>query len=84
MQIISELEGARRGPYAGAVGYFSFNGDMDFAIAIRTIFFRENMAMIQAGAGIVYDSVPEKEYFETENKAGALLRAVELSGSGKL
>jgi len=79
MQIISELERAERGPYAGAVGYFSFNGDMDFAITIRTVIATLAKAQIQAGAGIVYDSVPEREYFETENKAAALMKAIELA-----
>ncbi|MFH1352595.1 MAG: anthranilate synthase component I [bacterium] len=79
MQIIGELERDARGPYAGAVGYFSFNGDMDFAITIRTIVATLTKAQIQAGAGIVYDSVPEKEYFETENKAKALMKAIELA-----
>ncbi len=79
MQIIGELERAARGPYAGAVGYFSFNGDMDFAITIRTIVATLAKAQIQAGAGIVYDSVPEREYFETENKAKALMKAIELA-----
>ncbi|MFH1958344.1 MAG: anthranilate synthase component I [bacterium] len=81
MQIIGELERDARGPYAGAVGYFSFNGDMDFAITIRTIVATLAKAQIQAGAGIVYDSVPEREYFETENKAKALMKAIELAGT---
>jgi len=79
MQIIGELESEARGPYAGAIGYFSFNGDMDFAITIRTVIVSGKNAQIQAGAGIVYDSVPEKEYFETENKAKALMKAIELA-----
>ncbi|MBA3066774.1 anthranilate synthase component I [bacterium] len=79
MQIISELEGSPRGPYAGAVGYFSFNGDMDFAITIRTVFVRGKEMSVQAGAGIVYDSSPSEEYRETENKAKALMRAVEIA-----
>ncbi|VVB57381.1 Anthranilate synthase component 1 [uncultured archaeon] len=76
MQIIDELEGARRGPYAGAVGYFSANGNADFAISIRTLFANGKKAFIQTGAGIVYDSVPDKEFDETENKAKALLHAM--------
>ncbi len=80
MQIISELEGSPRGPYAGAVGYFSFNGDMDFAITIRTVFVKGKDVSVQAGAGIVYDSDPSGEYKETENKAKALMRAVEIAG----
>ena len=80
MEIINELEPARRGPYAGAVGYFSYNGNADFAIAIRTLFADHNRAYIQAGAGIVADSVPETEWFETDHKAQALMRALDLSG----
>jgi len=69
MEIIDELEESKRGIYAGAVGYFSYNGDMDTCIAIRTILFKDEYAYVQAGAGIVYDSVPECEYMETLNKA---------------
>lgn len=72
MQIIDELEDTKRGIYAGAVGYFSFNGDMDTCIAIRTIVFKDGKAYVQAGAGLVYDSNPEEEYIETLNKAMAL------------
>lgn len=72
MEIIDELENVRRSFYAGAIGYFSYNGDMDMCIAIRTILFKCQRAYIQAGAGIVYDSVPELEYQETLNKAMAL------------
>ena len=79
MQIIRELEPSHRGPYAGAVGYFSCNGDMDMAIAIRTIMIDENMAFVQAGAGIVADSNDESEYAETVNKAKALLKAIAMS-----
>ncbi|KAB7673152.1 anthranilate synthase component I [Bacillus sp. B1-b2] len=68
MQIINELEGVKRGIYSGAVGYISQNGNMDFALAIRTMVIKENKAYIQAGAGIVYDSIPEKEYEETIHK----------------
>jgi anthranilate synthase component I len=76
MEIIDELENIPRGPYAGAVGYFSLNGNADFAITIRTMVCNGNSATIQAGAGIVHDSIPEEEYIESENKAGALLSAL--------
>ncbi len=76
MEIINELEPDRRGVYAGCVGYFSFNRSMDTAIAIRTIAFEKDKAYVQAGAGIVADSVPEKEYDETMNKGRALLKAL--------
>jgi anthranilate synthase component 1 len=80
MEIIEELEPTRRGPYAGAVGYLSYNGNADFAITIRTLVADKDHASIQAGAGIVADSVPEREWFETEHKASALMRALEISG----
>jgi len=80
MEIIEELENIRRGPYAGAVGYFSFQGDMDFCITIRTMLVSDNKLYIQAGAGIVADSVPEREYIETINKAKALKSAYQLAG----
>jgi anthranilate synthase component 1 len=83
MEIIDELEPNRRGPYAGAVGYFSYNGNADFAITIRTLFADQNQAYIQAGAGIVADSVPECEWFETDHKAKALMQALEKSGGTK-
>jgi anthranilate synthase component 1 len=76
MQIIAEMEPDKRGPYAGAVGYFSFSGNMDMAITIRTIVMQQEKVYVQAGCGIVYDSVPEKEYEETMNKARAMLRAI--------
>jgi len=76
MQIIAELEPEKRGPYAGAAGYFSFSGNMDMAIAIRTMVVSRGIAYTQAGCGIVYDSVPEREYEETMSKARALLKAV--------
>jgi anthranilate synthase component 1 len=79
MEIIEESEPTRRGPYAGAVGYFSYNGNADFAITIRTLVADRNRCFIQAGGGIVADSVPEKEWFETEHKARALMKALELS-----
>ncbi len=76
MQIIDDLEPTRRGPYAGAVGYFSYTGNMDMAIAIRTLFFDKKKAYMQAGAGIVADSNPTKEFQECEHKAAALFAAV--------
>ncbi|PIQ87272.1 MAG: anthranilate synthase component I [Candidatus Omnitrophica bacterium CG11_big_fil_rev_8_21_14_0_20_45_26] len=79
MQIIDELEPYRRGPYAGAVGYFGFNGDMDVCITIRTLMIMNRRAMVQAGAGIVNDSNPLREFKETVNKAKALMQAVRLS-----
>jgi anthranilate synthase component I len=83
MEIIDELEQCKRGPYAGAVGYFSYNGNADFAITIRTLFANRNKAYIQAGAGIVADSDPEREWFETDHKAEALMRALEIAGGTK-
>ncbi len=80
MEIIEESEPTRRGPYAGAVGYFSFNGNSDFAITIRTLIANRNKAYIQVGAGIVADSDPEKEWYETDHKAQALMKALEVSG----
>ena len=77
MEIIAELEKEKRGPYAGAVGYFDFSGNLDTAIAIRTIIIKSNIAYIQAGAGIVADSIPEREYQESLNKAQALLAAID-------
>ncbi len=77
MEIIAELEPDKRGPYAGAAGYFSFSGNMDMAIAIRTMVMTKGIAYTQAGCGVVYDSVPEREYEETMNKARALLGAVD-------
>jgi len=82
MEIIDELEVARRGPYAGAVGYFGFSGNMDFCITIRTFLMRGRDLWIQAGAGIVADSDPRREYEETINKARGLRRAVELAEKG--
>jgi anthranilate synthase component 1 len=83
MEIIEELEPSHRGPYAGAVGYFSCNGNADFAITIRTLFSEGNKAYIQTGAGIVADSNPKKEYLETNHKAQALLKALEHAQGGK-
>jgi anthranilate synthase component 1 len=79
MEIIDELETDRRGPYAGAMGYFSFNGDMDMCIMIRTIVVKNKRAYVQAGAGIVFDSDPGREYEETVNKAKALFEAVRMA-----
>lgn len=77
MEIISELETSARGPYAGAVGYFGFNGNMDFCITIRTITIFKNRLSIQVGAGIVADSSPENEYEETLRKGGAMFKAID-------
>ena len=82
MEIIDELEPTKRGIYAGAVGYFGFDGDMDVAIAIRTGVIKNNMLYVQAGAGIVADSVPQSEWDETQNKAKAVLRAAEIVQAG--
>jgi anthranilate synthase component 1 len=82
MEIIEELEPSHRGPYAGAVGYFSCNGNSDFAITIRTLFSEGNKAHIQVGAGIVADSNPQKEWMETDHKAKALMKALEHAAGG--
>lgn len=82
LELIKELEEEARGPYAGAVGYLSFNGNLDTCITIRTFVIEDDRIVIQAGAGIVADSVPEKEYEETMNKASALFRAATLAGRG--
>ena len=79
MGIIAELEKTKRGPYAGAVGYFSFGGNLDSCITIRTVVLDGDKAYVQAGAGIVADSVPEMEYQETRNKARALMKALALA-----
>ena len=84
MAIIEELEGQRRGLYAGAVGYFSYDGSMDTCIAIRTMVMQGDRVSVQAGAGIVADSDPATEYQECVNKAGALLVAVERAEAGTL
>ncbi len=83
MEIIEESEPTKRGPYAGAVGYFSYNRNADFAITIRTLVANGCKGYIQVGAGIVADSVPEREWFETEHKAKALVTALELSGESQ-
>lgn len=82
MQIIDELEPIRRGAYGGAVGYFSFNGNMDLCITIRTMVLRNNRIYVQAGAGIVYDSQPELEHQETLNKSRGMQMAVKLAAGG--
>lgn len=82
MEIIDELEPVKRGVYAGAVGYIGFHGDMDLAIAIRTAVLKGGQLYVQAGGGIVADSVPESEWQETQNKARAVLRAAELAEHG--
>jgi len=84
MEIIAEVEPEKRGPYAGAVGYFSFSGNMDMAIAIRTMVVTKGIAYTQAGGGVVYDSVPEREYEETMNKARALLKAISQAESSDM
>ena len=82
MEIINELEDSKRGVYSGAVGYLGFDGDMNVAIAIRTAVIKDNVLYVQAGAGIVADSVPKNEWVETQNKAKAILRSAELAQSG--
>ena len=82
MEIIDELEPSKRGIYAGAVGYLGFNGDMDVAIALRTAVVKDKVLYVQAGAGIVADSVPDSEWQETQNKARAVLRAAEMALDG--
>ena len=82
MEIIDELEPSKRGIYAGAVGYLGFSGDMDVAIALRTAVIKDGTLYVQAGAGIVADSVPENEWVETQHKARALLRAAEIAQAG--
>jgi len=82
MQIIDELEPTKRGPYGGAVGYADFAGNMDTCIALRTIIWKNGVYDVQAGAGVVADSIPEQEYEETMNKAKAMLKAVELAERG--
>jgi anthranilate synthase component 1 len=79
MEIISELEQESRGAYGGAIGYLGFTGNMDTCITIRTIIFKGGKAYIQAGAGIVWDSVPENEYTETINKAKALITSIRVA-----
>jgi anthranilate synthase component 1 len=82
MEIIDELEPSRRGPYGGSVGYFSYTGNMDFCITIRTMLILNGKVYIQAGAGIVADSDPEAEYQETVNKARGMMQAIDMAASG--
>ena len=82
MEIIAELEGDARGTYAGAIGYLGFTGHLDCCITIRTILMENGKAYVQAGAGVVADSVPSREYQETRDKASAMLRALELAQRG--
>ena len=77
MEIIAEVEGEKRGPYGGAVGYFSFSGNMDTALILRTGIYKDGVMYIQAGGGIVADSNAEDEFLETQHKAGALQRAID-------
>jgi anthranilate synthase component 1 len=79
MEIIEELEPVRRGPYAGAVGYFSYSGNMDTCITIRTLIIKGGKVYVQAGAGIVADSSPDREYLETMNKAMGMMKAVDMA-----
>ena len=83
MQIISDLEQSARGPYGGCVGYFSFNGNLDCCITIRTALIKNGKAYVQAGGGWVNDSVPEAEFQETVNKSKAMLKAVALAENFK-
>jgi anthranilate synthase component 1 len=79
MQLISELEGERRGLYGGAVGYVGYDGNLDTAITIRSAVLAEGVAHLHTGAGIVAGSVPEREFEETEHKAAAMRRAIQLA-----
>ena len=79
MEIIEELEPVRRGPYTGSMGWIDYNGNMEFNIIIRTLVAVQGMGHIQAGAGIVIDSIPEREYIESLNKAKAMWKAIEYS-----
>ena len=81
MEIISELEPVRRGPYGGMIFYLGFNGNMDSCITIRTVLLKDGIACVQAGAGIVADSIPENEYMESQNKAGALIDAINITNN---
>ena len=83
MQIIAELEAEQRGPYAGAIGFFGFDGDLETAITIRTIVLKDGLATVTAGAGIVADSDPTLEYEECYHKAAALFRAVEAAEAAR-
>ena len=77
MQLIAEHEPNKRGPYSGAIGYFSYTGNMDTAISLRTMILKDGIAYLQAGGGIVADSNPEKEFEETLHKMAPLMRAIE-------
>jgi anthranilate synthase component 1 len=83
MQIIDELEPARRGIYAGAILYLDFSGNLDSCIALRTLVAKDGRAYIQAGGGVVADSVPSSEFQETVNKARAIVTALEIAHNGK-
>jgi anthranilate synthase component 1 len=82
MEIIDEIENRRRKTYAGCVGYFSFSGNLDCCITIRTILIKDGKAYVQAGGGVVADSVPAREYKETVSKAKAMIRAIEIAERG--
>jgi len=82
MEIIEEIEPDRRGPYAGSVGYLSYSGNMDACITIRTLVIKDGKVYVQAGAGIVADSDPEREYAETLNKAKGMMKAVDMAEEG--
>ena len=82
MEIIDELEPSRRGPYGGAVGYFSYTGNMDFCITIRTMMIKDGKIFVQAGAGIVADSDPDEEHQECVNKAMGMMQAIRMAASG--
>jgi anthranilate synthase component I len=84
MEIIDELEPARRGPYAGATGYYGVDGRLDTCITLRTALLKGSRAYFQAGAGVVADSVPSLEYEETRSKAGAMVRALEVARSREM
>ena len=77
MEILQDLEPTRRGPYGGALGIYRWNGDLDFCITIRTLMIRDDEVSVQSGAGIVFDSIPQREYEETLHKAKALFKVVE-------
>ena len=81
MQIIDELEPVKRGGYGGAIGYLSYDGDLDTAIHIRTVVVKDGVAHVQAGGGTVADAQPAREFLESESKARAVLRAIELAGA---
>ena len=83
IELIDQMEPADRGIYGGTVGYFDFSGNMDMAIAIRTAFIRDHKASVQAGAGLVLDSIPENEWMETRNKASASVEAIKIAAQLK-